>query len=359
MEPVGVSTTESAGSAALKIKTSKLPVPLLWLDTWVFVRLAKWRAGEIDGEDGKKLAHLYERLVALRDEHRLITPETGHDLEIEAGARLVDETRTIMSQVSLGVSTHFRIGRDAQIHRALRAYAERQMTIEMPWRDVFTEDPIAEIGKEGPLIRVDLNTSRDELAQHLRSSEELATKLEAIRLDARSRHETFEQRLAIELRGVIDATVEIERSLTTKIASAVPASADEWIRYAFEVGRWKRTLAKHLDEKGAGATDDDLANLIRFYESPWWSEIPAIRIICELYALKLTGSEAIRASDVMDMEQIAVLLPFADAMVLDRSMADKVRRLRLPERYGTNVLTGIDELIDWLSHVESPGTARP
>ena len=66
----------------------------------------------------------YDLLIGLRDQRKVIVPETGHDIEIEAVGHLVDETRRVMTQVSSGVSTHFQIGRDSQIYRGLRAFAE-------------------------------------------------------------------------------------------------------------------------------------------------------------------------------------------------------------------------------------------
>ncbi len=346
-------STSDPGTADIKLRVrhEKVPIPLLWLDTWIFIRLARARAGEISGSDAAKLTRLGELLIAMRDQRKLIVPETGHDIEIEAGGHLVEETRRVMTQVSLGVSTHFRVGRDSQIYRGLRAFAAREIEFDLPWREIFTEDPLEEIARAGPLIRVDLNTSAADLADHRRANEDLARRLEMLRLDCRARAETFDARLRVELRGVIDAVLQLARDLHGKVARGEPADPDEWIRYSVEVGRWVETLHEHLTAAST-AGDDKFADLVRFYESPWWTELPAIRIMCELYAIKLTGGEPIRASDVQDMEQIAVLLPFAEAMVLDRAMADKVRRLRLDSRYGTEIIAGIDDLLVWLEALQ-------
>ena len=57
-----------------------------------------------------------------------------------------------------------------------------------------------------------------------------------------------------------------------------------------------------------------------------------------LVAKILTGQKRIEASDVMDVEHLSLMLPYADVMVVDRAMKGIVRQLKLDRAYGTKVL---------------------
>jgi hypothetical protein len=139
-------------------------------------------------------------------------PETGHDIEVEAGGHLVDETRRVMAQVSRGVHTHYAYARSSQIYRSIAAYAREAQSVELPWRDLFLGDPIAALAEDGPIIRVTTPFGKEGLEDVRASNTKLAQALEELRVAVVKKNETFEQRMEIELGGAIEATVEILRS---------------------------------------------------------------------------------------------------------------------------------------------------
>jgi hypothetical protein len=338
-------------TAALEITRDRPPVTLLWLDTWVFIRLAKRRAGAIKDGDADDLRVIDERLLALRDAKQLICPETGHDIEVEAGGRLVEETRRVMSQVSLGVQTHYDHARQHQVFRALRAFSFAEPTLHLPWNDVFMEDPLREIAEKDVLIRVDINTTGDQLRDIARQNTEMARQLEQIRLVAVAERHTFEQRFEIEMGGIIEATIASVAATEGKVARRGQPSVDDLLTYIHVVGQNRTLLGDYLEE--ATGRHGDLGDLIRFYRSPHYTGLPYERIRAELYSVLLVGGDPIRASDVMDMNQIAALLPFAHAMVLDKAMAHRVRRRKLGERYGTIIMSKLSDLRAYLERLPS------
>ena len=179
-----------------------------------------------------------------------------------------------------------------------------------------------------------------------RANSELARQLEALRQECLKQRQTFEQRLEIEMRGVVEATQECANDLEPRIRRGDIPAVDDFLRW-LQVLSDPRAVLSHYKEDATGqaATTE---NLLEFYRSPYYGKLPAERIRAELYAIKLTGTEVIKPSDRMDMHQVAALLPFARVMILDGSMTDKVRRLKLEERFGATVVAHVHELIQVL-----------
>jgi hypothetical protein len=332
----------------VNITYSKPPIPLVWLDTWVFIKIAQAKAGEIKGDEGNQLLELFRLLLRLRERRLLICPETGHDIEVEAGGHLVDETRRVMAQVSAGIHTHYAHSRSSQVLRAIGAYAHDAKGIELPWTDLFPGDPLEKLTRDGPVVRVTIPVGREGLASVGDANQRLAAALEDLRRSATAKRETFEYRLNIELTGVIEATVQIFESFERKMSSGTLPDFDEVLRYSDEVGRYLRAMDREIRAARGGA--GDLRDLLSFYRSSYYTELPTVRIFAELYATKITGSEGIKPSDPMDMNQIAALLPFANYMLLDGAMRDKVvQQRKLDVRYSANVVSTVRELTAALS----------
>jgi hypothetical protein len=332
----------------ITITYSKPPIPLVWVDTWVFIKIAQAQAGEIKGEQADHLTALFQLLLALRDKKKAMCPETGQDIEVEAGGHLVDETRRVMAQVSRGVRTHYAYARSSQIYRAIAAYAREAQSFELPWRDLFLDDPIAALAEEGPIIRVTTPFGKEGLEDVRASNTKLAEALEELRVAVVKKNETFEQRLEIELGGAIEATFEILWSWEKHINGGTFPDFSEVLRYSDEVGRYLRSIEAEF--KSARGRGGDVGDLIAFYRSPHYRQLPTIRVFAELYAAKLTGTEPMKPSDPMDMNQIAAMLPFASYMLLDAAMRDKVvDQRKLHERYEARVVSSVKSMVDALS----------
>jgi hypothetical protein len=79
-------------------------------------------------------------------------------------------------------------------------------------------------------------------------------------------------------------------------------------------------------------------DMYEFYGSPYYLRLPSVEISLELVTQKVIAGEPIKPSDVMDINNISALLPYCTHMVLDRSMINATTKLKLDERYGTQLL---------------------
>jgi hypothetical protein len=331
------------------VRFEKPPLPLVWLDTWVILRIAKARAGELDGAERAEALRLHELLLAHRDADRILCPETGQLVEIEAGRRLVEQAKTVLSQVSGGAKTHFRHAQDQQVYRAMRAFAHGLDTVELVWADLFVGDPIRERReRDGLLIRVDFPRTEEQLAELRTGNRTLALRLEELRQRCVVSGVSLDEQIEREYGALIEATIEVLRPFYEKLdaGTAVP---NDFLRYIDVVGTPRSVLSVYLQE--ATGEDAGIADLIRFYRSPYYRALPSVRIIAELYAAKITGTEVITPSDAMDINQLGAVLPYATCVVTDASFADKLERLRLHERHAVRVLRRIADLVGVLDAI--------
>lgn len=342
------------------------PLPLIWLDTWLINDLARYRAGLTSGADGEAMSRLYNVLIRLRDAAGAICPESGQLVEVEAGRLRVKEAKSVLSQVSGGVKTNHLIGLQQQVYRGMRSFVEGRETIEMSYRDLFTDDPVRELRDRDLLIRVDFPMTDADLADIRAANLQTAENMEQLRKSGLDSGLSTPARIAAqvkrELNGIIEATLDLIQRVGVPLMSGVepPPSMDDVLLYLDVVGRPNSVLAGMLQEtRGEHGFWDDL---IEFYRSDYYRTLPTIGVIAELYAWKIVGNETIKPSDVMDINQIAAFLPYATYMVLDNAMADKVRKARLDERFGCRVITWrelpqlVTELEDLV--VSAPAVAR-
>jgi hypothetical protein len=106
---------------------------------------------------------------------------------------------------------------------------------------------------------------------------------------------------------------------------------------------------------------EGLVDLVDFYYSPFYFDLPYVDIESRLSAWRISGGEEIKTGDVMDIHHISGFMPYCTHMVLDRSMINAVQNLRLDHEYETTVLR-LNELSEVLDEVEGesePGPSSP
>ncbi len=328
-----------------KVTIMKPPIPLLWLDTWVILRLAK-AVKSNTATKGEKLwgEDIFEKITSLTDKKKVLCPEADQGLEIEAGGRLVDEARELQAQISRGITVHYHHAvEEMQIQRVMNAYINKKSEVTLPWKDLFFEDPIKELEKKSPyIVTVHSNPPKKDLEERKRTNRSIADDWEAIRQEANKKREKFDVRLKLELAGRGNLIMKVAALLLAKRIHKKELSTEELIRAMNIMGRplswWE----------GNGKQAEDFFGLIRFYLSEEFKKIPTIDISSSLVSKLVTDHEKIKPSDVMDVNQISAILPYAHYMVLDGPMRDKIiYKLKLGEKYQTQILR-IKELPDLL-----------
>jgi hypothetical protein len=342
------------------ITVTRPPVPLIWLDTWMFNWFGRLRAGILPDRDVQLVRPLFDVLLVLRDQRAILCPETGQFAEIHPRNWDIAHAKSALSLLSGGVKTYHQRIVDAQRYRAMRAYATGSTTIHIDYAEAFHHDPVRELAERDFLVRVDLEPPADQLAQTRDSNARVAVAMESLRQECIAAKITLAGQIENELDADHYVAIElINQVLMPTTRGEVPqASHDTWMKYAHLVGGPARSLGE-MRGRPEGSPEN-YTDLLAFYRSDHFRSLPAIRIRAELYARKMIGAEVIQPSDVMDMDQISAFLPMATYLVLDKSMADKVEQAGLAERYGVQVFKARDlpVLTEELQAMADHGSAR-
>jgi hypothetical protein len=337
------------GEPTVQYLVEKPPIPIVWLDTWVISNIAKAVVGEIKGDDAAVYLRLLRILEQLRDRVAVICPETGQAAELQTKGPSAEKAPGILTRVSGGVKTHFQHVIDQQVYRAMRGYVAKAETIQLPWPDVFIDDPIAELREKRLLIRVDLGLD-DDRRDLIQQKQELRAQLEGIRLRNEqgkgSVQDRFSRQLDVELAGIADASVTAFVEHMAKVMSGT-ATADDYLTAIGVFGLRMSALDRYSEE--ASGVRAGLEGLLRFYYSPYYRSLPSTKIIAAMYGFKLTRpDEAAKTGDARDIEQIAAIMPYATYVVVDNAMRNVLTSQKLDKEHSVD-LVKVPDLIERLS----------
>ena len=88
----------------IKINIEKSPIPLVWLDTSIIIKIAKLKSGErIDNLEKNRMQYLYNVIKTKTKKKKLLCPSADQNEEIEIGGRLEKECIEIQTELSLGI----------------------------------------------------------------------------------------------------------------------------------------------------------------------------------------------------------------------------------------------------------------
>lgn len=324
-------------SYIFKVKVDKPNIPLIWLDTWVILRLTRAvKTDTVSREEKEWGLEVFKKITSLTDRKKVLCPEADQGLEIETGNRLVNEAREFQTQISRGIALHpYQSVEDLQIQRIMKAYVNHDDEVILPWRDdLFFDDPIRELSKNSPyLVNVHFDPSKEELNDRIKTNRSISDDWEALRLESRKNREKFEARVRLEQAARGNLIMRIAANLVAKRIHKKEVSTHELLQAMDIMGKplawWEHD----------GKQAENFFGLIQFYLSEEFKRVPAVDISTQLVSKLLTDDEKIRPSDVMDVNQIAAVLPYAHYMVLDGPMRDKiVDKLKLDKKYVTKIL---------------------
>src|ERR1035437_3450650 len=105
------------------------PLSMLWLDSWVGMKLAKAVNGEMKGEEAVQLLRLKEVVVRLVLARRLLCVEGNQDEEY-GQERLADETSAEFARLTLGIRLDHRLAiKEKQVFLAMDALIAKRHEI--------------------------------------------------------------------------------------------------------------------------------------------------------------------------------------------------------------------------------------
>ncbi len=331
------------------IESEKAPIPMLWLDTSVYIKLAKIRRGEklqdVEIERGRRLSERIRELVLAG---KLLCPEADHEEEYE-GKRLDSEIANELSNLSLGITLQHRQGvKDSQILLGMKAYISSAPSLKIPASIYFHEDPVQQlkaIQDRGCFIVPKLGRPKELLESSDQAKKDVRAKWEELRKEYVSKGQTYDAQLELEQRGQADAMMlMIERFQENYRTGKV-----SFMEYMSVVGFFQYLSAW----RGWGGKPPDFSGLHAFICSDYYHRLPVNRIGRQLGAELLTSEQPILSGDSMDVEMLSVALPIAHFVLTDKKMETRLKKLHIDSDHKTRVfsMSSVDGLFSELEEL--------
>lgn len=320
----------------MQVIVEKPPIPLLWLDTWCILDMTRALNGS-DKEKKERAQLIYDKILSLTQEKKLLCPEGDQYAEIELSnnEKLVDNARKLLLRLSHGISLHFYASvENLQTQIMMKAVIEGSEKVSYSWNDIFHRDPVKELEEQKEwLIDVKLPIREDQVEERLESNRFVAEEWEKLRQKALQSKEKYDHALSREYEGKAETIEHVMQNLFAKAVQRKEISVKDMLQAAELAGKpitwWERYSGK----------SDAWEDVLGFYRSPEYKLIPSVRISTRLLADLVCGNEKISQSDIMDIHHIATVMPYASYMVVDKRMRNRIEgKPKLDEEYPTVIL---------------------
>lgn len=323
------------------VKVHKCPVPIIWLDTSVIIKIALLKLGKLNNATEKlRLEELQKKIYELTRIGKLLCPEAGQANEVWIQRSHFLDT---LYELSLGVTFRSHKGiEDIQVQRMMSAYISGETLVSLPYIEAFLQDPVLVANQSlesGLSVHVDIGIL--DTIEDIKNQRAIVHKeLEDLRQTCLSEGMTYNEQLQREKFGGIKETISLARAYAKKAISGFEAEDNEF-RSHLEISRLLSVWNLHEGASG------DLAGLMKFLISPHYASAPAVDISAALIARLITGKKSIDHGDAIDVDHISSILPYVNLMIVDKRMRDLVRQLSLDRKYNTLVcFTGDTDEID-------------
>lgn len=320
----------------MNVSITKPPIPLLWLDTWCILELA----AALNSKDVPRRVNaesILEKIISLTRNKKLICPEGDQDIEIGVSNNtvIVEKSREIQAQMSLGISLNIYIAVEhLQIQRMMKAVIEKKSGVEFSWKDIFSDDPIRTIERDDKfIVSVHIPQSQDQIDEQISVHKSIAQDWELLRQDARKNRRRYEDTLVHEFKGTAEAIAHVMANIAAKTIHKLPISEKEYMQSVDIVGTplawWEHYSGKQ----------DSLSEVLAFYSSADYAQIPFVNVGTRLLAELVSGNEVVTPGDVMDIHHMSTVLPYASYIVADKRVRNRIEgRTKLIKDYPVKLL---------------------
>ena len=339
---------------SMRYSVNKPNIPIVWLDTHAITSIgyAKYKKTNLRTPQEQRLIDVANRLTSLVRQGKVICFESDQLMEIESRPELVKLSTTVLSQISQGLSSHYQFPKDYQLQIGMKAFANNTNgEIIIEWETAFHDNPFSDRSVGDFLIRADIPSSKKAIAERRETNQNITSRWEEIRQDLLNEYNTeairFKVQHKAEKYGEQKVFDTVLRQVAERRQKGIQPSENEIFTELELIGMPLTTLKRYKKEGGIG-------DLFKFYASDYFMQLPFFKIRSLMYAAKLAGSEVIKISDKIDIENISAFLPYSSYMVLDRAMIDKVKKYKLDEEYSVSAIK-ITELDDILVAIEGNG----
>lgn len=319
----------------IDVRVTKPPLPTLWIDTSVGIKLAKVANGEVLGEEAKALSALKEIVIDLTLRRRVLCVQSDQADEY-AGLRLGDEVFSEFNRLTLGIRME-RAGGIKEKHsiEAMMAYVAGKNEVALPYELSFHRDPmdeLAAIEELGWFVVVGPPAVLPLMPQLRESRRKSAAEFETWRQENLAAERTFEQQFASELQA--DARAYFRRCIAVAEAfSSRPSWTPDLLLEVIDLGRTRQLW------EDSGGRPSGIVGLTKFYASPVFAALPMNQIAALLWADLLTGNEKIHSGDPGDVALLPFAIPISHFVLIDQRMERRVKRRGIDARWGTKVFS--------------------
>ena len=338
----------------IRFQVEPCPIPILWLDTSIIFYLTKLRLGTLNDEVQKeRVSRLQKRVCDLTRAGKLLCPRAGQPNEIW---RERSDCLGTIDELSLGISTRPRAAiEEAQIHQLMTACIAGTRFVTFPYTDLFIDDPVhrlemARLSNYG--VTIDTPPSVERIKEIKFQHDTIRTNWERLRKTCAKRKVTFDQQLEVERSAGMTMTVTMARDCCSKLMRGEKATPEEISSFLYVkrlIHTWDRL----------GGEPKGFEGLVRFCSSQYCQIAPSVSISSALVAKFVTEkARNIQPGDYGDVEHISSILPYANLMIIDKSMKSIVQGLDLDKNYGVTVCyIGDDTIIE--DFFETVGKSTP
>lgn len=320
----------------IKVNIEKSPIPLLWVDTFVLIKIAKTKIGEkISEQEREQSLYLYDIIIDKTKNKKLICPEADQKEEIEIGERLEKECRDVQAKLSFGIKFRHKQGiEDFLIARFMKAYIDGAKEVNLTYKELFYGDPIKELEEAlGRPFIIDVNfpSSKEMLEKRKKIRKEITAEWEYLRKEKNKTGITFEQEREKEFGVYFPTLLKLKKKF---IVNTLKGEWSIWDFFGAEGILHYEKLWEIYNGKPVG-----LEGLFLFFNSNYFRQIPTINTACNLRARIATSSNPIKSGDSLDIDQISSVLPFFNLIITDKAMKNHICSLGLGGAYKTEILS--------------------
>jgi len=328
---------------APSVVSEKSPIPSLWLDTSVGIKLVKIKRGEklndVEIERGQRLRKV---IVDLVREGKLLCPMSDQEEEYEA-QRLDSEIFAEFSRLSRGVRMNHRLlVQDAQIYRAMNAFHRGRKELLLPWRIYFHDDPfrtMREAMGRKYIVSVTTPAGSPIVEQRRQLKKDTFQYMEQLRRELSAKRQPYEAQLKHKLKAFGNGMARVLRDFWDRWHSRRPdfenmMAASGFLGYL----RWWINLG------------GDPRALYEFMVSEYVMSLPIVRISSQLSADLVTGNQPILSGDWADVNLLSTAIPLSHFVLTDKKMENRIKRLAIDREWKTKVfsMSTVEDLISEL-----------
>ena len=321
-----------------EIKIIKNKIPIIYLDTNALIEFSRYEKGYHTNEHIDKIGTLYDILLALMQEKRVLCA-LGNQLEEMGTSQEREAARSFLFRF-----TNAELKTPSQIQK-MQLKSGYQAFVKNDSTSIFSVSDIVEKSKYMSTSSIDVHVvpvySAEQLKKLKQDKEDLAVTLNDVKNSKRVA-ENYDSQLKLEL--------EADFQVFLHILECYNDSPDGYLNMLDALG----TVYQRVGVDPRNVSHSDIIKAVnshnQFLLSSYHHKLPYVWTCSVLFAHIMQRQNKIIKSDNLDITWASAYLPFVDYAVTDTAFCNLLNQLGLAEQYGTKVycFKTLNELLEEL-----------